>query len=174
MARGTKTGIVAFHGMPGNGQLLARDIDIQNWLYPNWKLIAINRLVTFLQEYDQLILVGYSAGVSLIARLTHFKTLLPRIKGAILYEGTVLRKEPLGTFPITWIENDQGVRTWSKRRERKMDKGLELWSKSRRLIYREGKGTHIRTNPIGHGWDQTLNPSIKQDINFMLGTQYVG
>lgn len=153
--------VIALHGDFSNAAILKRDIAISHWKYCNWKRDW------FIGSKDlPLIFAGYSNGGNHISYISHT---LPYLKAAILYESPILparrQIEPAGKFPVLWIENNQGRGKKNRRTKKIMKRSKELWAKNHPMTTLEGIGRHVKTNPLGHGWDQNLNPQILDWIN---------
>lgn len=113
---------------------------------------------------DDLLLIGYSKGGDFIANLTHTR-LLPRIKGAVLYEAPLFdNRIPKGDFPVFIAWNDRGRRR-TKRGEREGHDTYWKWAENHSCTVEWGVGKHLTLFPPSHCWDKNLNPLIKHWID---------
>lgn len=157
--------VVALHGDFARGWVLRRDMGDPDWcdFWPDWKRINFWMFRDSLAQLERLILIGYSKGGSEIATLSHY---LDNLVGAVLYESPMLKvREPAGSFPIMWIEND---RSWYRNTREMADTRVQ-WRKGRARTTAKGSGYHVKRWPPGHGWDKTLNDSIAEWIGRVNG-----
>ena len=158
--------IIALHGDYANADMLKRDVgdfaplvncfwDASGWRPAKREIGKLERYIKSLPEPPTLI--GYSRGGSIIAMLSNKYP----IRAAVLYESPVLDSFTVGgTFPVLQIWNDQGVMAM-KRRAGQARVAQEVWKRNHPVETAWGVGTHIRRDPIGHGWDVGLNDRIR-------------
>lgn len=160
---------IALHGDFATAEMLQRDVgDLASsidgffaaggWVRFEHQFNKLLRLISELQEPP--ILIGYSRGGSVIARLSE----LIEIKAAILYESPVLDSDGVGgTFPVLMLWNDCGVkfgRSAIRRGQAKISQ--EIWSATHPVKELRGSGTHMGFRPPRHGWDVILNDQIRE------------
>lgn len=157
--------IIALHGDYANAEMLKRDVgdfapmvdcfwDASGWRPAKREISKLERYIKSLSEPPTLI--GYSRGGSIIAMLSNKYP----IRAAVLYESPVLDSFSVGgTFPVLQIWNDQGFLTGKRAGQARS--AQEVWKRNHPVTELWGVGTHIRRDPIGHGWDVGLNDRIK-------------
>jgi len=156
--------IIALHGDYANADMLKRDVgdfaplvncfwDASGWRPAKREISKLERYIKSLSEPPTLI--GYSRGGSIIAMLSNKYP----IRAAVLYESPVLDSFSVGgTFPVLQIWNDQGFLTGKRSGQARA--AQEVWKRNHPVTELQGIGTHVRTHPIGHGWDVGLNDRI--------------
>lgn len=157
--------IIALHGDFASDKMLKRDMGSLSplvdlfWEANGWRRTdrEIDRLEAYIRTLDQPpILIGYSRGGSVIAALSE----RVEIRAAVVYESPVLDSEGVGgTFPVLMIWNDCGVMSGKRKGQARI--AQELWKASHPVTEIWGAGRHLRTRPIGHGWDCSLNGTIR-------------
>lgn len=160
--------IIALHGDYATADMLKRDVgslasmidcfwDASGWRPAKREIGKIDRYIKSLKEPP--ILIGYSRGGSIIAMLSNKYP----IRAAVLYESPVLDSFSVGgTFPVLQIWNDQGVMHGKRRGQAII--AQEVWKRNHPVTELQGVGTHIKRDPIGHGWDVGLNDRIRDWI----------
>lgn len=159
---------IAIHGDFATPEMLAQDMgdmsdEVDLFHHFNYKRPIqfshqLDQLCRTIKEKGEVVLIGYSHGGSIIADVTEY--LAREIVGAVLYESPVLRSDYIyGTFPALMIWNDNGASKGI--RSNQADRSKRLWKKNRLVTELEGSGGHMKTNPIGHCWDQSLNGKIR-------------
>lgn len=160
--------IIALHGDYATAEMLKRDVgdlepmidcfwDASGWRPAKREIGKIDRYIKSLKEPP--VLIGYSRGGSIIAMLSNKYP----IRAAVLYESPVLDSFSVGgTFPVLQIWNNSGFMT--SRRSGQAKAAQEVWKRNHPVTSMLGIGGHIKTNPIGHGWDVGLNSMIRDWI----------
>lgn len=152
---------IALHGDGGTGTMLSNDMGNPDWVdrFPNYhpdSLVVVENLII---DRGPVNLIGFSRGGSEIAKLTTNPNILPHIKSAVLYESPVRDSSYVGgTFPVLMIWNTKGALL---HRTRTAIESMRLWQLNHNVTLLIGQGRHIQTNPLGHDWDESLNPIIK-------------
>lgn len=149
------TTILALHGDFANGSMIRRDIGhiSLELITPDWKRQPLSQLSKY-STLPNLVLAGYSKGAIVLPKLLQY---LPNVIGIIAYEGPATCTHCQCTLPVIWITNSQGVAHRPRRRKKQMTKARSTWSNITPL---QGIGRHIRTRPLGHNWNTSLNPKI--------------
>jgi pimeloyl-ACP methyl ester carboxylesterase len=161
------TKVVALHGQFASPKILRRDMGDPSWvdiyLPTPYDDLSRELLIDSLDlEIDEpMVLVGYSIGGSVIANLSHY--FYREIAGVVLYESPMFDSLSVaGDFPVLWIRNNYQS---TLRREAEFLDTFTLWSLQHPVTKLIGTGRHMKFTwgwpPIGHAWDQTLNPFIE-------------
>lgn len=158
--------IIALHGDFATPDMLLRDMgdlspmvdcafDGKGWLRFQ---AQYERLLRFVEaQRESPILIGYSRGGSVIAKLSNEI----EIKAAILYESPIIDSETVGgSFPCLMIWNNQGVKQ-SPHRSHQAWLSEATWKASHPVTILQGKGGHVKRRPVGHCWDTSLNDSVR-------------
>jgi len=161
--------IIALHGDGGNAEMLEDDVgdlrgivdcfyNAHGWFRFNHYSEKLLRFIDQLVEPP--ILIGYSRGGSVIAWLSE----TVEIAAAVVYESPVLDSEGVGgSFPVLQIWNDRGARYG--RNELRRGQAIiaeQIWGQNHQVTQLIGTGRHMRTNPLGHAWDASLNQQIRE------------
>lgn len=156
--------VIAFHGRPGRPGILRRDMGDPPWVDQYFAGHDIDAAANEIDRHCRVILVGYSFGGDLIARLTHRCS---NVVGAVLYESPLLEPMlPRGHFPVCMVWNDRGRRHWPA-----SQRSCLAWDLPERIfVPMNGRGGHVRMTwrwPfVGHAWDQSLNGQVETFIQF--------
>lgn len=157
--------IIALHGDLASAEMLRRDVgdlrnsidlffDARGWLRFERQCDKLLSVIQMLPEPP--ILIGYSRGGSVIAKLSNEVA----IQAAVLYESPIIDSETVGgSFPVLMIWNDHGAK-YGKRSDEALH-SEQLWEASHPVNMLEGKGGHMKRRPLGHGWDVSLNAQIR-------------
>ena len=157
---------IALHGDYASPDMLRRDMGNPAWVdhyYDGrgWRDVdgRIELLTHFIRSQEEpVVLVGYSRGGDVVARLSN--SIPHLIRAAVVYESPVSVDSCGGKFPALCVWNDRG----SIRRLQRVDdvvKSLRLWSVGRRCEIMIGSGRHMDLMPPGHSWDRSLNSRIE-------------
>lgn len=157
--------VVAFHGDFASGRILKRDMGNPVWVNRYHDGLDLYKASKSLISRTDNVLIGYSRGGSLIGHLSICQDI--RIKAAVLYESPLIGIDEVGgTFPVLWIKNAYRRKGW---RKKEMDDTEKLWRATHSVDTLVGQGSHVRFTmgcpPIGHAWDQQLNPAIEHWID---------
>lgn len=165
--------VVALHGDGGSGDTLRRDIGDPNWidLYPDWKSPSwsLEKNIKVLSDQlidlkTNLVLIGYSSGGSVIARLTEKAEVRRAILCAVVYESPVLSgNAPPGNFPVLMIWNKKGRLSRAIYSSAAIE-SMECWCENHPVRLLIGQGRHAKLLPPQHMWDQQLNSKIESWI----------
>ncbi len=156
--------IIALHGDFAKAEMLKRDMgnlspivdhfsDANGWRRTNRE---IDRLEAYIRTLDQPpTLIGYSRGGSVVAALSE----RVELRAAVVYESPVLDSEGVGgAFPVLMCWNDCGVMVGKRAGQARI--AQQIWKASHPVTEIWGTGRHVRTRPVGHGWDCNINGGI--------------
>lgn len=161
--------IIALHGDYATAEMLRRDVgdlrnsidlffDARGWLRFDAQYDKLLSVVKMLPSAP--ILIGYSRGGSVIARLS----CEIEIAAAVLYESPIIDSGGVGgSFPCLMIWNDKGEKYG--RRSDEAEHSEAIWKESHPVTKLQGKGGHMRRRPLGHAWDTSLNGQVRKWID---------
>jgi hypothetical protein len=167
--------IIAFHGDYATPKMLKEDMgDLAHSVDYFFNGHDFDEAVDLCRKFDEVSLIGYSAGGGIIADLSVLTKL--NIKSVVLYESPLgLFQRTCGKFPacIIWNKNgrmrDSRFNPYRERAINMVDQWKHPVSKlpfTRHTIELEGNGRHLafkfRIPPFGHAWDRTLNKKIRE------------
>jgi pimeloyl-ACP methyl ester carboxylesterase len=157
--------VIALHGDFAWPTMLARDVgDLEPsidvfWDANGWRRAesSIDKLERYIRSlYKPPILIGYSRGGSVIAALSE----RVELRAAVVYESPVLDSEGVGgSFPVLMIWNDEGAMSGKRKGQARIAR--DIWRASHPVTEIWGVGRHLKFGPIGHGWDCSLNETIR-------------
>lgn len=162
--------IIALPGDMSKNSMLKNDMGV-DWVDHYWQANGwesphkeYQKLIDFISPLDSVILVGFSRGGSMIAKLSNELT---NIKAAVLYESPMVDSTTVGgNFPVLMIWNNEGRLVDGLPRSRfKATYSIYAWAKDHPMTFLMGDGGHVKTNPLGHDWDKSLNTKIKNWID---------
>lgn len=163
--------IIALHGDFASAEMLKRDMGSLSpmvdlfWDANGWR--RTDREIDRLEAYIRMIpsppiLMGYSRGGSVIAALSE----RVELRAAVVYESPVLDSEGAGgAFPVLMCWNDCGVMSGKRAGQARISQ--QIWKASHPVTEIWGVGRHVKTRPVGHGWDVGLNETIRDWLSRM-------
>lgn len=164
--------VIAFHGDFANANVLRRDMGDPSWVTHFWDDHDVKEILRFCRSQSSVVLIGYSRGGSLIG---HLSKSLFNIERAVLYESPLLGTNKVGgNFPVLWIWNEY----WqSARRRFERADTLRAWELGNRKViplnpknaWRHTRFTPFSNPPIGHNWNQSVNPIVEKWIRGDFG-----
>jgi pimeloyl-ACP methyl ester carboxylesterase len=162
-----KPTVIAFHGQGGSGQWLREDCCEFYLIDYYFDGFNVAEAIRFCDQFDRLILVGYSRGGQLAAKVAI--VLKDKMAGIMLYESKPLKGfgKVTGDYPALIVWNDQG--RGDSAAGRRTDSQWSTHPFQRRIA----SGKHLKRVPgrrpaVGHGWDCASNEMFAKIILEML------